>query len=89
MLILTRSAGESIRIGDDIVVTVIELGRDHLRVGIDAPRSVSVHRQEVYAAISAENEAARRSGVSDVGGTAAEAKGSAVSAASMPRRPSR
>ncbi len=59
MLILTRRAGESIVIGDDIVVTIVEAGRDHVRVGIDAPRSVAVHRQEVYLAISAENEAAR------------------------------
>ena len=59
MLILTRRVGESIVIGDDIVVTIVEAGRDHVRVGIDAPRSVSVHRQEVYAAITRENEAAR------------------------------
>ncbi len=59
MLILTRRAGESIVIGDDIVVTIVEAGRDHVRIGIEAPRSVAVHRQEVYVAISQENEAAR------------------------------
>jgi carbon storage regulator len=59
MPILTRRVGESIVIGDEIVVTIVEAGRDHVRVGIDAPRSVSVHRQEVYAAITRENEAAR------------------------------
>jgi carbon storage regulator len=59
VLILTRRAGESIVIGDDIVVTVIEAGRDVVRIGIDAPRSISVHRQEVYAEIARENELAR------------------------------
>ena len=63
MLILTRRAGESIVIGDDIVVTVIEATRDTVRIGIDAPRSVSVHRHEVYAEIARENEAARSTGV--------------------------
>ena len=59
MLILTRRAGESIVIGDDVVITIVEAGRDHVRVGIDAPRSIAVHRQEVYAEITRENEAAR------------------------------
>ena len=76
MLILTRRAGESIVIGDDIVVTIIESGRDHVRVGIEAPRSVAVHRQEVYLAFSNENEAARSgadAGLIDTGGTVAPA----------------
>jgi carbon storage regulator len=59
MLILTRRAGESIVIGDDVVITVVEAGRDHVRIGIDAPREITVHRQEVYAEIARENEAAR------------------------------
>ena len=42
MLILSRRAGERIVIGDDIVVTVVEAGRDQVRIGIDAPRHVSV-----------------------------------------------
>lgn len=62
MLILTRRAGESIVIGDDIVVTVIEATRDTVRIGIDAPRHVTVHRHEVYAEIARENEAARTAG---------------------------
>jgi carbon storage regulator len=80
MLILTRRAGESIVIGDDIVITVIEAGRDHVRIGVDAPRSVDVHRQEVYAAISEENRAAR------AGGGPVAGAGRAVSPSSMPRR---
>jgi carbon storage regulator len=61
VLILSRRAGESIVIGDDIVITVVEASRDVVRIGIDAPRSISVHRQEVYAEIARENERARHS----------------------------
>jgi carbon storage regulator len=59
VLILTRRVGESIVIGDDVVVTIVEAGRDAVRIGIDAPRHITVHRHEVYAAIARENEAAR------------------------------
>lgn len=58
MLVLTRRSGESILIGDDIVITVLEHGRDQVRIGISAPRSVAVHREEVYNEIKAANEAA-------------------------------
>lgn len=58
MLVLTRRAGESILVGDDIVITVLELGRDQVRIGIRAPRSVSVHREEVYREILLSNQAA-------------------------------
>lgn len=83
MLILTRRVGESIVIGDDIVVTIVEAGRDHVRVGIEAPRSVDVHRQEVYLAISKENEAAR------VASPGVVAAGGPVTPAAIPRRPRR
>lgn len=58
MLVLTRRVGESILIGDDIVVTVLELNRDQVRIGIRAPRSVTVHREEVYQEILLSNQAA-------------------------------
>jgi carbon storage regulator len=48
VLVLTRRPGESIMIGDDIVVTVLDVRGDVVRVGIRAPRSVQVHREEVY-----------------------------------------
>jgi len=48
MLILTRRVGEKVRIGDDIEITILGLARGQVRVGISAPRSVPVHRQEVY-----------------------------------------
>jgi carbon storage regulator len=62
MLVLTRRVGESILIGDDVVVTVLELNRDQVRIGIRAPRSVSVHREEVYQEILLSNQAAAAAG---------------------------
>ncbi|MEV7972408.1 carbon storage regulator CsrA [Cellulomonas sp. NPDC089187] len=58
MLVLSRRVGERLVIGDDIVVTVIEVRGDGVRLGIDAPRSVAVHRAEVLEAVTAANEAA-------------------------------
>lgn len=55
MLILTRKVGESIVIGDDIVVKVVETGKNSIRIGIDAPREISVLRQEVFESIQKEN----------------------------------
>ena len=51
MLVLTRKKNESIVIGENIVVMVIEVQGDKVRLGIDAPKEVSVHRREVYEAI--------------------------------------
>lgn len=48
MLVLSRKTGESIVIGSDIIVTLLDVRGDQVRIGIDAPRSVSVHRQEVH-----------------------------------------
>jgi carbon storage regulator len=58
MLVLTRRHGERIHIGEDIEVTVLEIGRDHVRLGILAPASVAVHRDEVYQEILVANKAA-------------------------------
>lgn len=58
MLVLTRRVGESIVIGNDIVVTVLEVRGDQVRIGVDAPRSLAVHREEVYAQVQRENAAA-------------------------------
>ncbi|WP_020588241.1 carbon storage regulator CsrA [Desulfobacter curvatus] len=55
MLILTRKVGESIVIANDIIVKVIETGKNSVRIGIDAPREISVLRQEVFDAIQKEN----------------------------------
>jgi carbon storage regulator len=48
MLVLTRRTGESVMIGDDVVITVLECRGDVVRLGIQAPRDVQVHREEVY-----------------------------------------
>jgi carbon storage regulator len=58
MLVLSRRANQSIVIGSDVVVTVLEVRGDHVRLGIQAPRTVSVHREEVYAEIQRENRTA-------------------------------
>jgi len=55
MLVLTRKENESIMIGEDIEVKVLDLKDSQVKIGIVAPRSVAVHRQEVYLAIKAEN----------------------------------
>ena len=58
MLVLSRKVGESIVIGDDVVVTILEIRGDLIRVGIDAPRHIKVHRREVFEAIEASNREA-------------------------------
>lgn len=55
MLILTRKVGESVAIGDDIQVSVVEIKGTQVKLGIRAPRDVSVHRQEIYLKIQEEN----------------------------------
>jgi carbon storage regulator len=63
MLILSRRVNEKIVIGDDIVVSVVEVRGDQVKLGIDAPRNVKVFRQEVFDAIQEENKKAAASGV--------------------------
>lgn len=58
MLVLSRRVGEKIVIGDGIVVTVVEVHRDSVRLGVDAPRSITVNRAELLKAVSEENVAA-------------------------------
>ena len=58
MLIITRRAGERIMVGDDIVVEIMEIVGNSVRVGISAPRSVPVYREEIWNAVRAENQAA-------------------------------
>jgi len=58
MLILTRSVGETLMIGDDIKVTVLGLNGNQIRIGIAAPKEVAVHREEIYQRI--ENKTPQR-----------------------------
>ncbi len=55
MLVLTRRPGESIVVGENIVVTVIEIKGGQVRIGIDAPREVDVYREEIYEQVKQEN----------------------------------
>ncbi len=57
MLVLSRYKDQSIYIGDDIVVTIVDVRGDRIRLGIEAPATVPVHRQEIYEAIRRENAA--------------------------------
>lgn len=55
MLVLSRHRDESIMIGDNIVITIVDIRGDKVRLGIEAPHDIPVHRQEVYEAIQREN----------------------------------
>ena len=61
MLIITRKPGERIMLGDDVVVEVIEVSGSSVRLGIAAPRTVPVYREEIWEAIKAENQRAAKS----------------------------
>ncbi len=61
MLILTRRVGETLMIGDDIKVTVLGLNGNQVRIGIEAPKDVAVHCEEIYQRILAENSIATAS----------------------------
>ncbi|MDW8479793.1 MAG: carbon storage regulator CsrA [Xanthomonadales bacterium] len=63
MLILTRRVGETLMIGDEVTVTVLGVKGNQVRIGINAPREVAVHREEIYRRIKAEAQAAQRSEV--------------------------
>jgi len=65
MLILTRRTGESLMIGDSVVITVFEVKGNQVRIGIDAPKNIPVYREEIYKQIQEENKAAASS-VSDM-----------------------
>ncbi len=56
MLILTRRIGETLRVGDDVKVTVLEVQGNQVRLGIEAPRSIEVHREEIYQRIQQERQ---------------------------------
>ncbi len=66
MLVLSRQRDETIMIGDDVEITVVDIRGDKVRLGIAAPRHVQVHRKEVYDAIKRENAAASRVQVDDL-----------------------
>lgn len=66
MLVLSRQRDESIIIGDDVEITVVDIRGDKVRLGITAPRHIQVHRKEVYEAIKRENQQASKIKPQDV-----------------------
>lgn len=75
MLILTRRAGENVVVGDDIVISVIEVRGDAVRLGITAPRSLSVHREEVWVELQKANAQAASPSDEAVGATLERLRG--------------
>ncbi|HEY4446652.1 MAG TPA: carbon storage regulator CsrA [Steroidobacteraceae bacterium] len=57
MLILTRRAGETVTIGDDVTVTVLAVRGNQVRLGVNAPKDVAVHREEIFERIKREEQA--------------------------------
>jgi carbon storage regulator len=68
MLVLSRQRDETIMIGDDVEVTVVDIRGDKVRLGINAPKEISVHRKEVYDAIRRENRASAQVKPEDLSG---------------------
>jgi carbon storage regulator len=62
MLILTRRVGETLMVGDEITVTVLGVKGNQVRLGVNAPKDVAVHREEIYQRIRSENEAEEQPG---------------------------
>lgn len=58
MLVLTRKSNEAIKIGDDIEVTILAIEGDQIKLGIDAPKSIDIHRKEIYLEIQRQNNEA-------------------------------
>jgi carbon storage regulator len=68
MLVLTRRPNESIMIGEDVEISIVEIKGEQVKLGITAPRNIKVHRKEVFQAIQRENIDAARSAPDQVGG---------------------
>lgn len=67
MLILSRKTDQQIKIGDEITLTIIEIRGDQVKIGVEAPKSIKVFRQEVFSAIKSENTAALNVNTDSIG----------------------
>ena len=67
MLILSRKTDQQIKIGDDITLTIIEIRGEQVKIGVEAPKSIKVFRQEVFSAIKSENTAALNVNTDSIG----------------------
>jgi carbon storage regulator len=65
MLVLTRKTGEAIQIGDDIEITILSVKGDQIKIGINAPKNIEIHRKEIYVSIQEENAEASK-GISNL-----------------------
>ncbi|MEK5444502.1 carbon storage regulator CsrA [Fredinandcohnia sp. FSL W7-1320] len=63
MLVLTRRINESIKIGDDIEITILSVSGDQIKIGIEAPKYIEIHRKEVYLDIQNENNQASQTSI--------------------------
>lgn len=68
MLVLSRKRDESIIIGDDVVITIVDIKGEQVKIGVTAPKNVSIHRKEVYEAIQEENKAASKTKAQNLSG---------------------
>ena len=66
MLILTRKLGESIIIGEKVQLSVVEINKNNIKIGINAPKDITIYREEVFEKIKDENEMSSTSGIIDL-----------------------
>jgi carbon storage regulator len=69
MLVITRKAGESVCLGDDVTITVLDIVGSSVRLGIAAPAEIPVYRQEIWDAVKAENQAAAKASIKNLPST--------------------
>ncbi len=84
MLILTRRVGETLKVGNDVDVTVLGVKGNQIRIGIKAPKNVAVHREEIFDRIQREAELAQRTDLSRANAAKAESQPEQASANSTP-----
>ncbi len=73
MLIITRRPGQKVMLGDDVTLHVMEVSGNNVRIGIEAPKSVPVYREEIWIAVKQENEAAAKTAAESLPRPAARA----------------